>query len=329
MLTTACTYCKTAFQVTAEQLKAREGRVRCGKCHAIFNALSALKVLEDREDAAAVSQNAEVASRHAADSAAAPGGWHEPPGESSISPLRIQSGDSLAPDKDLTPQFAKFDSAPKQEAAQTAALPAQLPGDAAAPFAEPASNIATPTPAAPPVQESLAPSPHEAKPTFDFGPPPVPRRAWWWSPFAMLLFLGLLAQSGYYFRGAIAFMVPELKPYINELCAELECEVPLPRRAELISIETSDLQADPTNPGVIVLLATLRNRAAFPQTFPALELTLTNERDQALARRVLQASDYLADKTEVFEGSSEKQVRLNLEAGSLKASGYRLYLFYP
>ena len=59
------------------------------------------------------------------------------------------------------------------------------------------------------------------------------------------------------------------------------------------------------------------------------ELTLTNERDVPLARRVLQSSDYLQDRAEAFDGSSEKQVRLRLEAESLKASGYRLYLFYP
>ncbi len=164
---------------------------------------------------------------------------------------------------------------------------------------------------------------------FDFGPKVFARRGWWWTPLSILLFLVLLAQSAFYFRGAIAFMLPQTKPVIVEICAELGCEVPLPRRAELITIESSDLKADPTNPGVIALLVTLRNRAAFPQTFPALELTLTNEREQPLARRVLHSNDYLADKTEAFEGSSERQIRLDFEAGSLKASGYRLYVFYP
>ena len=166
-------------------------------------------------------------------------------------------------------------------------------------------------------------------PAFEFGPKPSMKRGWWWAPLATLLLLALLGQALFYFRGAIALLLPEAKPYINELCAELGCEVPLPRRVELISIETSDLQADPTNPGVMVLLATLRNRAAFPQAFPALELTLTNDRDQPLARRVLQSGDYLADKAEAFDASSEKQIRLHVEAGALKASGYRLYLFYP
>lgn len=39
---TRCPTCATTFRVTPEQLKARLGRVRCGQCHAVFNALDAL-----------------------------------------------------------------------------------------------------------------------------------------------------------------------------------------------------------------------------------------------------------------------------------------------
>ena len=98
----------------------------------------------------------------------------------------------------------------------------------------------------------------------------------------------------------------------------------------MVSIENSDLQADPDRPGVMVLTATLRNRAVFPQDYPALELTLTNDLDQPLARRVILPNQYLvAVPPEGFAASSEKQVRLPLEAAGVQASGYRLYLFYP
>lgn len=39
---TLCPLCETAFKVTAEQLHAAGGRVRCGKCSAIFNAVAHL-----------------------------------------------------------------------------------------------------------------------------------------------------------------------------------------------------------------------------------------------------------------------------------------------
>jgi len=39
---TRCPTCSTTFRVTPEQLKARLGRVRCGQCKAVFNALDSL-----------------------------------------------------------------------------------------------------------------------------------------------------------------------------------------------------------------------------------------------------------------------------------------------
>ncbi|MCC6474984.1 MAG: zinc-ribbon domain-containing protein [Burkholderiales bacterium] len=165
---------------------------------------------------------------------------------------------------------------------------------------------------------------------YEFGPPsrPRPARAWWLA--GSLLVLALAAQAVFFLRGPIALLWPQAKPLLVTACGTLGCEVPLPRRADMVSIEHSDLQADPARPGVMVLTATLRNRAPFPQDFPALELTLTNRLDQPLARRVIEPRDYLARLApEGFGASSESQVRLPMNAASVGASGYRLYLFYP
>ncbi len=170
---------------------------------------------------------------------------------------------------------------------------------------------------------------------------PVRRFSPGWTLAAAILLVALNAQALFYFRGAIALVQPRTKPYIQRLCAQLGCDLPLPRRAELMSIETSELQADPANPGVMVLAATLRNRAGFPQAYPDLELTLTNDQDQPLVRRVLQPSDYLApaDAARAKDQglpscaggvpSCEYRVKLPFTADAVKASGYRLYLFYP
>ena len=153
-----------------------------------------------------------------------------------------------------------------------------------------------------------------------------------WVAGSTLLALALMAQIAFHYRGEIALLFPETGPMLAELCANLACDVPLPRRAELISIESSDLQADPANPSVMVLTATLRNRAAFAQSHPSLELTLTDLQDKPLARRVLAAPDYLDRSTSLeagFRGNSELPVKVYMEASSLKATGYRLYVFFP
>ena len=43
---TQCPNCETTFQVTAEQLKAANGDVRCGHCLTVFNALDNLSEIE-------------------------------------------------------------------------------------------------------------------------------------------------------------------------------------------------------------------------------------------------------------------------------------------
>jgi predicted Zn finger-like uncharacterized protein len=166
---------------------------------------------------------------------------------------------------------------------------------------------------------------------FDFGPPARARRSRLWWLASVVALLVLLLQVAYHYRTEIGLLLPESKPLIQRLCAALGCEVPLPHRADLLSIESSDLQADGANPSVMVLTATLRNRAAFVQAYPALELTLTNAQDQSVARRVLMPRDYAARgmKTDSgFAAGSELQIRVYVEAAALRATGYRLYMFY-
>ena len=106
--------------------------------------------------------------------------------------------------------------------------------------------------------------------------------------------------------------------------------IPLPRNPALVSIETSDLQSDNAR-GLFVLQATLKNRAAHSQAWPALELSLTDTNDTVVARRVMYAAEYLPPGTtsDAFPSNAEIPVKLWIEARDIGASGYRLYIFYP
>jgi hypothetical protein len=102
-----------------------------------------------------------------------------------------------------------------------------------------------------------------------------------------------------------------------------------------MSIESSDLQADARSESVIVLNAVLRNRAPFAQEYPALELTLTDEADRPVLRRVLSPADYLdparrpALTAQGLAPGAEASFRISFDAGRARATGYRLYLFFP
>lgn len=220
---------------------------------------------------------------------------------------------------------------PEQAAAERGDQPEDRPAKAeAVVFSKPGRGAAA-APARPPGRPETF-TPPETDPLFPAAEPERARHRAGWVAGCALLALALMTQIAFHYRGEIALVFPELRPTLAELCASLACEVPLPRRAELISIESSDLQADPSNPSVIVLTAALRNRAAFAQSHPSLELTLTDSQDQPLARRVLGVQDYLRRNTNVetgFTANSELPIKVYMEASSLKATGYRLYLFFP
>jgi predicted Zn finger-like uncharacterized protein len=178
------------------------------------------------------------------------------------------------------------------------------------------------------------PGPAEDAPPPPFMAEPGPRRTWLWALLALLAFLSLSAQVAHRYRAELAAMLPATREALRALCRPLACDVPLPRRPELMSIDSSELQADPRREGLISLSAVIRNRAAFAQDYPSLELTLTDEADRPVLRRVLAPRDYLGERSREAAArgippASEATARVYLDTGRVRATGYRLYLFYP
>ncbi|HZM34563.1 MAG TPA: zinc-ribbon and DUF3426 domain-containing protein [Burkholderiales bacterium] len=250
-LVTRCPVCATAFRIHREQLVARGGKVRCGKCTAVFDGVAGL-----------VEEGAE----------------------------RV----ALEP----SPQLGLFD-----------------------PSRRPASQ--------PPAARQNAPVPE-----FMARDERRRRSPWAWGLLALLAAVAFAAQGAYRFRAELAAYFPETRGALEAGCEIIGCAVRLPRRPDLMSIDSSDLQADPRREGVIVLNAMIRNRARFPQDYPALELTLTDDAQRPVVRRVLAPRDYLqgARASTLSQGipaGGEAALRVYLESSASAATGYRLYLFYP
>ena len=170
-------------------------------------------------------------------------------------------------------------------------------------------------------------------PAFLEPEPPAAGHVVAWTLLAFIALCALALQAAMHLRSEIGVLLPQGRPYLEAACEFLGCEVRLPRRADLLSIESSDLQADNQRPGVIILNALLRNRAPFAQEFPDLELTLTDQSERAVIRKVLKPRDYLQEKRAVLpadmSGGAEEAVRIFLETGGILATGYQLFLFYP
>ncbi len=139
------------------------------------------------------------------------------------------------------------------------------------------------------------------------------------------------AQVALHYRDWIAAPWPAWKPVLARMCDPLGCEVHALRDIGAVSIEASDLQADPAHKGLLILTATLRNQAPWPIAYPSLELTLTDAQDRTVVRRALAPADYAgnASADAGIGGNGEVPVKLFIDASATTQSGYRLFLFYP
>jgi hypothetical protein len=148
------------------------------------------------------------------------------------------------------------------------------------------------------------------------------------------LVLLIVAQAIFHFRDAIAAHWPPARPVLQALCDAAGCTIHPLRDPAMgyLSIEASDLQADPAHRGLLILTATLRNRAAWALSYPYLELTLTDAQDRVVVRRALAPADYAGGTVDLQRGiapNAEVSVKVFVDASATTQAGYRLYMFYP
>lgn len=302
---TRCPACATTFRVTAEQIKLRAGRVRCGQCQHAFNALDTL--IEEFIPT--------------------PSEPPEPDTGPAIAPAAMEPAVSPAPTF-----FVPEEEPPEEEPPWDASTLESI-------------NTATEEEnrAAEEANETLADGSEKTAATANILLDEIPawpgdtttnthRRRWPWLVGGLLLLAMLGIQIAIALRVELAVLYPRARPALVSLCSIAGCTVGLPAKAELIGIEASDLHPDPAQPGRLVVSATLKNRAPFDQQFPHLELTLTDVADKAIARKVLTPTDYLPPETPRAKGmkpNADIAVNLAIDIGQLAANGYRLYLFYP
>lgn len=307
---TRCPRCATVFRVTPPQLKARGGKVRCGQCQSVFDALdSLLDETGSGEESGAVNETP-VAS---------------PNQNTVVSPAAMSAPDiqiSANVEADVAETLIEeSDESPIEEAPPLTETAAKELGKATGLILP---RETTEIPGYSKWSEGVVSTP--------FSLPEEKTTRWPFVLAAIVLLLGLAGQSVFHFRGEIAVAVPTLRPILESVCQTLDVELPLPRHVDRVSIETSDLQADPARGNLLALNATLRNQASYGQAYPALELSLTDTADAAIARRVFRPAEYLPQAlqdSKVFAANSEVVVHLWIEAKDISAAGYRLYVFYP
>ena len=124
--------------------------------------------------------------------------------------------------------------------------------------------------------------------------PPKPRwgRRLLWGLLILLALAGLGAQYVYFHLAELA-RNEQLRPWLEQACPLLGCQ--LPPRVDVSLIKSSNLTVrnHPTHPGALTVDAIIYNRAAFAQPFPLLELRFEDLNGQPLASRRFKPGEYL------------------------------------
>lgn len=131
-------------------------------------------------------------------------------------------------------------------------------------------------------------------------------------------------------RDRIASLRPKSKPLLDMVCERLNCEISPLRQIESIAIESSSFSK--TRGDAYRLALVVKNNAPVGLAMPSFELTLTDNQDQAVLRKVLTGAEFGAASS-VIAANSEWATAMDLSVRANGAgerfSGYRILAFYP
>ncbi|HEU5399595.1 MAG TPA: DUF3426 domain-containing protein [Gammaproteobacteria bacterium] len=345
---TVCTNCKTKFRVSSAQLKAADGKVRCGKCHEVFDAFWALE--GNNSDPQPVPTQEEPETTPNLDTvspSAAP-----PPELDTIiraKPARKEKEtEPKAPELPITPltEYPLADTPSLKAGPRKGALPIDdMFGDIGhVPDDEP--EMKTDPPTTPMLSMDADPAPE--RPQHDVGvvfqetheeypipaedlpqhPAPRPRRpgvsALWWLGIAIMA-LVLALQLVNADREALA-QNPVIGTTLQALYGALGRPLTPPRSVSDWDVSGLNVTSDPQMPGVLSITGTLQNLAGFVQPWPFLRVQLTDRFGQALRGRDFTPADYLpANQARSFLAAGQAvHFRIDIADPGADAVGFTL-----
>ena len=313
---TRCPHCQTYFKISAEQLKKAGGKVRCGQCTKVFNSLGNL--LEDLP--VALSDRNKPAPQHPATPAARPAA--PPPAKPAVPrPLPPKPAAPIIPPR--PPPKPAPAPAPKVAVKRAAVVDDSVvfhvdesPSSAAARDERETLHLTdedkiehVPGGSFSSVRDMvLYPGPRIEEPPTVFG------NAFWGTGVGVLLTIFIL-QYSYSMRDDLA-RYPELRPWVQKLCEIAQCDVPMQQNVDLIKLTHRDITIHPRVKGALLINAVFVNNANFTQSFPLMQITLSDINGRIIAKRRFQPVEYLDADVNIRRGMTPNNpVQIVLEIG--------------
>jgi len=312
---TTCTNCKTRFKLTAAQLTAAQGQVRCGKCHEVFDAYAALEGAELAPQMPAPAEP-DISSAGPSDISDVPMQIHDDAAPEPEMPMAVEdepitSAPALKAGSRKPPPIDDLFSTLTEEEPEPLPLPEPLgsrrqpriplqdPG-AGLPTeqgAEREDSFAARTPEPSPMYADEVGSPASFAHVEDLHAPPAPppRRplvsaAWWLGVLILALVLGV--QLVDMDRVALS-QNPVIGPSLQALYGALGRPLSGAGAASAWDVSALNVTTDPDSNGALSITGSLTNGSGLAQPWPYLRVVLTDRFGTALRSRDFKPADYL------------------------------------
>lgn len=282
---TRCPNCSSTFNISRRQLDSSSGLARCGACLRVF--LAADNLLGPDEGAEPADS---VFIGHAPEEYFSPDLFMDPPPESE-DPEPIETARATH-------------ASPLPHTETTHQDSAELPKIVGATHASPAPHARTTDedrPEPPEFEEQFEILPEEGREALRQVKPALNLQSgesFNWGAFvgqttlALMLVVVLAAQ--YLWRYLpIYSQVDWLRPGYTQICARVDCELPVYTRVGLIRNDSTALRTHPDYPNAYLLAAQFHNAAQFPQPFPVLVLRFSSLDARTVAIREFAPAEYL------------------------------------
>lgn len=299
---TTCAHCHTRFRLTAAQLTAAQGSVRCGQCHEVFDAYEALEGADLPPQMPAETTEPQI-SAESADPTILPMPMEEEAAPELEMPLAVEDEPiTSAPNLKAGSRrpFGKEGPPPPiddlfssiEEDDAPAELPLPEPLESPDAVVEAAMNAPEPVP----MYADEVGSPASFAHVEDLRAPPAPKSrprpsaVWWLGVMILVLVLG--AQLVNLERASLS-QNPVIGPSLQALYAALGRPLSPASSVAEWNVGALNVTTDPDNAGALSITGSLTNGAGLVQPWPLLRVVLTDRFGAALRSRDFKPADYL------------------------------------
>lgn len=318
---TRCPTCKTRYDIDPEALLEADGLARCFRCGTVFETVPdgdfepyVIQMPEDQSAYTTTDEDSIFIEPEPASVDDAP------------QPHRDHPADETTPDAHAEPAVVRAFSADDRDAEKAQIEPAPETTEATEATENSTPDSAELPFAVPQDLEPIEPSPDDVQ---DIAASLHEKRSWRgfvYGLIALLLLAGIGMQLAWQQRKTLL----EQYPFLEPLCAHLECVPETIRAPEMIRILQRDISPTAGEPDSLTLRVTIRNDAEIAQPLPDLQLSLVNNDGGVLIRRRLSPRDYLGEAPPPGDNMAAGEVvtiTLDFKDPGYEASGFVIDFF--